>query len=232
MIRVVDGLYRLESGGFVNSYLIESGGDLTIVDTGHSRSAGKLLEEIKSNGFPFRDIGRIVLTHAHADHVGGVAALLERHPLKIYAHPKEIPILEGKAALKPFKGFKGFVMGVVHKRMMPWPPMHAVFPLEPDRPIRGMAQWQVLHTPGHTAGSLSLYNPAKQVLICGDVVSHRKGRLQLPDACYNGNAAVLRRSLEEIAQLDTDILCPGHGTVLRGGAFRYIEALLVRRRTR
>lgn len=231
MIRVIDGLYQMEAGGFVNSYLIEGSSDLTLVDSGHSRGAEKLIKELKENGYQPRDIGRVVLTHAHADHVGGVAALLERHPFKIYAHPKEIRVLQGQEAAKSFKGLKGFLMECIHEQILPWPPMEAVFPLEPQKPLRGLAHWQILHTPGHTPGGLSLFNPGKQVLICGDVIRNKKGRLSLPEACYNSNGTSLRRTIEELAKLDTDILCPGHGPVMRGGAFRYIEALSVRRRT-
>lgn len=227
----MDGLYRLESGGFVNSYLIEGVSDLTLVDSGHSRAARALLGELKDNGFQVRDIGRVVLTHTHADHVGGLAALLDRHPVKIFAHPKEIPILQGKQLAKPLKGIRGFISEFVQEHWFPWPPVEAVFPLEPGSPVRGLSQWQVLLTPGHTAGSVSLFNPAKQVLICGDSISNLRGRLQLPAACYNASNSALRRTIEELAKLDTDILCPGHGPVLRGGAFRYIEALQARRRS-
>jgi len=230
--RIIDGLYLLEASRYVNSYLIEGPSDLTLVDTGHSRSAEALIREIKGNGFFVRDIGRVIITHAHADHVGGAAALLERHPVKLFAHPKEIPILLGKELPRSGKGgITGFVMDFVNEHLLPWPAMEAVFPLEPGGAVRGMAQWQIMNTPGHTPGSISLFNPAKQVLICGDVIAHKRGRLELPPAAYNASNAALRRTVEELAKLDTDILCPGHGPVLRGGAFRYIEALVARRRT-
>lgn len=231
MIRIVDGLYMLESGGFVNAYLIEGSSDLTLVDSGHSRSARGLVAELKSNGFSVRDIGRVLVTHAHADHVGAIAHLLSLHPVKVYAHPEEIAVLQGRKTPYPFRGVKGFCMEFFHEQWLPWAPVDAVFPLEPSHPLRGMAHWQVIHAPGHTSGSLAFYNPAKQVLISGDAIVNRKGRLKMPEACTNYDQAVLKKTVQSLAALDTDILCPGHGRVLRGGAFRYIEALSARRRT-
>jgi len=230
MERIVDGLYRLESSKFVNSYLIEGGSDLTLIDTGHSRAAEKLIAELKSNGFSPKDIGRVVITHAHADHIGGVAALLERHPVKVYAHPEEIPVLNGIKPPAPFKGVKGFFADFAYEHLFPWEPVEAVFPIDAGKSIRGMAQWQVMHVPGHTTGSLAFFNPAKQVLICGDVLSVRGGKPRFPGSAYNGDAKHLRETVKTLAKLDTDILCPGHGSVLRGGAFRYIEALVSRGR--
>lgn len=228
MQRIAQGIFRLEAAGFVNAYLIEGGADLTLVDTGHSRAASALLAEIKGNGFDLKDIGRVVLTHAHADHVGGIAALLDHHHVRVYAHPREIPVLQGKAPMPRFRGMKGFLLREAHQRLLPWTPLKGVLPVEPGTPLRGIPQWQVLHTPGHTEGSLSLFHPVRQILICGDALSNRGGILHVPPDYLNQDAKALRRSLDSLARLDSDVLCCGHGPVVRGGAFRHIDAAIQR----
>ncbi|MEE8424296.1 MAG: MBL fold metallo-hydrolase, partial [Elusimicrobiota bacterium] len=60
MRRIAEGLYVLEDGGPANIYLIEGSSDLTLIDSGSSREAPRLLREIKDNGFSVNDIGRIV----------------------------------------------------------------------------------------------------------------------------------------------------------------------------
>lgn len=226
MIRVSDGVYQLQSCGFVNAYLIVGGQDLTLVDSGHSRCPERLEAELRDNGFLPRDVARVVLTHAHPAHVGGVAHLLKNHPVRVFAHPKELPVLRGKAPRPRRRGLAGLVAGAVFEEYYPWEPIDSVQPVEPGTPLRGIPQWQVLHTPGHTDGSLSLFHPARQILICGDVLSNRGGRLHAPAGYRNADKASLRSTLETLGKLDCDILCCGHGPVVRGGAFRFIEKVL------
>ncbi|MFH1726228.1 MAG: MBL fold metallo-hydrolase [Elusimicrobiota bacterium] len=229
MRRIAEGLYQLEAGGFVNAYLIVGSADLTLVDAGHSRSAGALAAELRDNAFDLRDIGRVVVTHAHADHVGGLRFLLGKHPIKVHAHPGDIPVLTGKAPARRLNGFKGFCLGFLHEHLLPWLPVEMVIPAEPGRPLRGIPQWQILHTPGHTVGSLSLFHPVKQILVCGDALSNRGGKLHLPEECFNEDPEALRLSVGKLSELDCDTLCCGHGPVLRGGAFRHIEAALAKK---
>lgn len=226
MIRIAERLHQLESGGFVNSYLIESGQDLTLVDTGHSRSGAALLRELKGNGFDPKRIGRAVLTHAHPDHAGGIGALKELRHIRVYVHPKELPVLEGKAPMPRPEGLAGAFLGMLGERLLPRPRSDAAFAVEPGTPVRGIPQWQILHTPGHTAGSISLFNPASQILLCGDVLSSRGGAPHAFWKGFNQDNAALRRSIGALSKMDVDILCCGHGPVVRGGAFRHIEAAL------
>ena len=229
MKRVIEGVYRLEAAGFVNVYLVVGGADLTLIDAGHSRSAEGLLTELRDNGFDFKDVARIIVTHAHADHAGGLHAFLEKRRIKVYAHPKTVPILTGKVPMPSARGVRGFCRDFLCEQLLPWKPIEAAVALETGTPLRGIPQWQVLQTPGHTEGSISLFHPAAQVLICGDVLSNRGGRLHAMAPVLHEDPKTLRVSIEGLSKLDVDILCCGHGPVLRGGAFRYIEAVLVRR---
>lgn len=228
MKRVSRGVYQLESAGFVNCYLLEGNMDLTLVDAGTANSAQALLGEIKDNGFKSKDIQRVVITHAHADHAGGLSALLKDHRFKVYAHPKDIPALTGKASPPGFKGLRGFVHGFFHEQFLRWEPIDVALPAERGGGIRGLAQWQVVELPGHTRGSIGLYHPAEQMLLCGDALTNREGKLRLPAAELNEDPEAAQQTLADLARMDCDLLCPGHGPVVRGGAFRHIEKLLPR----
>lgn len=227
MRRIAEGLYQLEAAGFVNAYLIQGASDLTLVDAGPARSAGALLEELRRNGFRLEDIGRVVLTHGHGDHSGGVIPFLRRRgAVKVYAHPLEIPSLTGKAPLPAPPGWAGRVAVRAQARLWPSEPLEVVVAAEPGMPIKGLGSWQVLHTPGHTDGGLSLFEPVRQILICGDIAVQRGGALRLPPAFLNRDPEALKASLKRAAGLDCDILCCGHGEALVGGAFRHIERLI------
>jgi glyoxylase-like metal-dependent hydrolase (beta-lactamase superfamily II) len=226
MKRIAEGIHLLESCGFVNAYLLEGAHDLTLVDAGPAKTADALVAELQDNGFSLKDVQRAVITHAHADHCGALSALMARHRFKVYAHPKDIPALTGKSPSPGFSGLKGFCLGFYHEQFLPWEPLEVALPVETGQPVRGLPQWQVLHLPGHTDGSVGLFHPTRQVLLCGDALSNRGGRLHLPAASYLKDAEAARGTLEALAKLDCDVLACGHGPLLRGGAFRFIGKLL------
>ncbi|MBI5243999.1 MAG: MBL fold metallo-hydrolase [Elusimicrobia bacterium] len=226
MKRIAEGIYALEACGFVNAYLLEGANDLTLVDAGPAKTADALVEELADNGFRLKDVQRAIVTHAHADHCGALSLLLAKHRFKVYAHPKDIPALTGKTAAKGFRGLKGFCLGFYHEQFLPWEPLEVALPVETGQPVRGLPQWQMIHMPGHTDGSLGLFHPGKQILICGDALSNRCNSLHLPESSYLTDPEAARRTLGELAKIDCDILCCGHGPLLRGGAFRFIGKLL------
>ncbi|MFA6092310.1 MAG: MBL fold metallo-hydrolase [Elusimicrobiota bacterium] len=220
MRRVADGLYQIDAAG-TNVYLIEGPADLTLVDAGPEAGVPALLADLQSNGFRPKDIQRVMITHAHAGHAGGLNLLLQDHRFKIYAHPFDIPALTGKKpSLETVRSrTKGFFKG------KPFSFVDVAMPVETGIGVRGLTQWQILHLPGHTAGSLGLFHPARQILICGDALANKAGTLSLPKAESPEDGEAALRTARMLAALDCDVLCCGHGPVLRGGAFRFIEKL-------
>ena len=195
------------------------------MDTGPADRIGALVDEVVGGGFGLDDLQRIVITHAHPDPSGGVAAMLRRKRVKVFAHPKEIPALEGKAAPARGQGLGGRLRALASRLMEKREPIISVVAASPREPIRGLPQWQVLHLPGHTPGSIGLFDPAHGVLLCGDALSNRGEKLRPADgqAADRGEAlATLRR----LAEVDVDVLCFGRGPVLRPRAWKSIEALL------
>lgn len=176
-------------------------------------------------GFALDDLQRIVVTHSHKDHAGGVAALLRRKRVKVYAHPAEIPILEGKGDPSLGGGWLGKLRALAASVFDKREPIISVVAASPREPIRGLPQWQVLHLPGHTAGSLGLFAPAHGTLLCGDALSYRGERLRPADGEAIDRAEALA-TVKRLAELDVDVLCFGRGPVLRPRAWKALEALL------
>lgn len=223
MRRLAEGVYRLESTGFVNAYLIVGDRDLTLVDAGPARRLPHLVAELKANGYSFNDVGRVVVTHAHADHAGGLRPLLDLRPVKVFAHPDEAPVLAKREPVPPLSGFLGGLLYGVFEAVLSRGPVDSTLPADSGTPVRGLPQWQVLHTPGHTPGSISLYEPVRQILLCGDALAVSGGKVRaVPDFLHHDPEAA-RRSVAMLAKMDVDILGCGHGEEVRGGAFRFIE---------
>ncbi|GGK03284.1 hydroxyacylglutathione hydrolase [Lentibacillus kapialis] len=141
----------------------------------------------------------ILLTHAHFDHIGGVDALRSYYNINVYLHDKEAEWLENPE----YNGSTSF-MG---SRIVTKPAEHN---LEKGRMAIGDITFEVIHTPGHSPGSVSFIFHDQQFVISGDVLFNRGiGRTDLP----GGNMNVLEQSIREtLYQLpDSYTVYPGHG---------------------
>ena len=142
----------------------------------------------------------IVNTHGHFDHVVGNAQLRELAPdAALYLHPADLPLLRGASEQGGFFGL----------RVPPSPEPDHFFEEGVSVTLAGQ-EWQVLHVPGHSPGSVCLYSTG--VLIGGDVLFRGSiGRTDLPE----GDHDLLLQGLHEkiLALPDETIVYPGHGAI-------------------
>ncbi|HEX7022247.1 MAG TPA: MBL fold metallo-hydrolase [Trueperaceae bacterium] len=165
-----------------NSYLIEDGGVGVLVDPGSPRTAEALPDVLARAGV--RLLKAVLLTHTHSDHIAGLAAVLRAHDAKAYAHPLELPALEG---VQPLALQDGRVLTV------------------------GDVSVRALHTPGHSPGSLSFYLPDANTVLVGDLLAGRGSTwVGLPE----GNVGQYLASLDRLAALALERIGPGHGPLI------------------
>jgi len=151
---------------FVYSYLIY-GETITLIDTGVAGCERQIFEYIRSTGRDPSEIALIVLTHSHPDHIGAARAIREATGCSIAAHPAErawIEDVELQNRERPVPGFATLVGGPVQVD-------HELVDgdsIEPDETRAG--EMQVFHTPGHSAGSISLFMHSEGALFSGDAV--------------------------------------------------------------
>lgn len=173
-----------------NCYLLEEDGQCAIVDPGEE--AGRIVAEVSRLGLqPLA----IWLTHAHFDHLGAVARLVERLDLPVFLH---VEALEGYQTAPQSAARWGIDLDPL--------PEPAGFLLEGQRLQLG---YEVLYLPGHAPGHLGFYRAASGDLVSGDVLFREGiGRYDLPGS----NFEVLRRSLQQVMQLPPATrVYPGHG---------------------
>ena len=103
MIELAPGVHALGhgAGGHVRAFLIDHGGELTLVDTLFEGDARLVLEAIHALGRTPSDLKRIAITHGHRSHLGGVAALKRASGATVYAHPWEADIVGGERRAQP-----------------------------------------------------------------------------------------------------------------------------------
>ena len=230
MREVISNIYLLEGLRVANVYLLVSGDDLTLVDSGLSSDADKIITQLQGEGFAPSRLRYIVLTHAHGDHVGSAPALAQRTGAQILAHQDEIPYIEGTLSLPAASLFQRITNYFSTRFMSGKLPCKVDQPLEDGDMIATLGGLQVIHMPGHTPGSISLYQPEQRLLFCGDTLFHGspatgRGDLQFPIPMATIDSAQARESVRKLTSLPLDILCPGHGEPIMQNAGERIQAL-------
>ncbi|MGI8624786.1 MAG: MBL fold metallo-hydrolase [Solirubrobacteraceae bacterium] len=224
--RVVDGL--------VNWYIVEDGDEIAIVDAGWPRSWPEVQSALSSLGRKPADIGTVLLTHGHPDHLGAAERIRRETGAKVWAFTGEVDRVRGKAkGSSPFAlvpsllptlvkpSATAFVLRATARGFMTPTWVEVVEPFGADAPLDLPGRPTVLLTPGHTQGHVSFLFGDRGTLITGDafatldVLSRATGPRLLPDA-VNGDPARTRESLDVLGAVDADLLLPGHGEPYRG----------------
>jgi glyoxylase-like metal-dependent hydrolase (beta-lactamase superfamily II) len=151
---------------FVYCYVV-CGETIALIDTGVAGCETLIFDAIRSAGRDPSEISEIILTHSHPDHIGAACVIQEATGCCIAAHPAErewIEDVERQGRERPVPGFDSLVSGPVQvdRELVDGDP------IQPDE-TRGL-DMKVIHTPGHSPGSISLFMPGKGVLFSGDAI--------------------------------------------------------------
>ena len=192
-------------------------GQAILVDTGLQGSLLPITGGLKDLGLTLDHIDTAVITHAHPDHCGGLAELVEGTQVKVAAHRLDADIISGtKTAPNPLQNefFARMAEPVLPKLMGRFVPVD--LPLEDGDAIPFGTEVRVVHLPGHTDGSIGLHLPAKRVIIVGDALQYKFSRkLTPPSHRVTQDSEVALRSLEKLLDLDFDIICFSHFPPMR-----------------
>jgi glyoxylase-like metal-dependent hydrolase (beta-lactamase superfamily II) len=220
MKEVVSGLYQFSNGG-INAFLIDGDDDgLTLIDSGYPKHAEALIEGIHSIGREQSDLTNILITHAHADHLGS-AKRLSGGTTPISLHPADGDIARAGVYQLTMKPGPGVLNGVLFRLLMRKKPSE--FPaFEPDIDLKDgdvidvAGGIEVVHTPGHTAGHVALlWKRDRGLLFVGDAAGNLMGLNYMfgYDDVREGKA-----SLAKLAGLDFEAAVFGHGKPILSGA--------------
>jgi glyoxylase-like metal-dependent hydrolase (beta-lactamase superfamily II) len=212
MTEILKGVHYVD-GSNANSYLVEEcDGTLTLIDAGMQANGRRILEFITSklNRTP-SDVKTIVITHCHVDHVRGVAALKAATGGSVGVHELDADFVSGKSPYPSPRGAMGFVFRVMS-------PVFRTTPVEPELRLKEgdvVGRLTVLHTPGHTPGSISLFDNEDKLLFVGDTARFRKGKLEGPPRQFTPRMDQAKASIERLSTLDFEVMLSGHGEPLK-----------------
>jgi glyoxylase-like metal-dependent hydrolase (beta-lactamase superfamily II) len=166
---------------YVSAYLLVRGKEVAIVDLGMPGYRDSIEEGLKAAGQSWAAVKHVILTHQHDDHVGGLSEVSKVVKASFYAGLLDVDSIVPNAGLKPVK--QG----------------DEVFGL------------QIIDTPGHTYGHISVFDPSNGVLVSGDALRTNSGSLTGSDPQYTANAGMAARSVKKLATMNIKAILPGHG---------------------
>ena len=182
--------------GFVSAYLLVRGGEAALVDTGVGGSEGAIGASLTGLGLGWDALAHLILTHHHNDHQGSAAAVLASAPQAVvYAGTEDVA------------------------RIVVGPPVTAV------ADGATVFDLQIVATPGHTPGSISVLDPVGGVLVVGDAMGTNDGRPTLPGAQFSDDMDVARQSIVKLGGLTFETLLVGHGDPITSGASGLVAEL-------
>lgn len=198
----------------VSVWLLRTAEGWTLIDTGPPETADQLVSAI------VRATGgqgplRVLLTHAHYDHAGGLAALREAWSPPVLCHKDEAPFVIGQGDYRRLPANSlAFRLGRLFMKTAAYG-VPVARDLERGQPADGMA---VIHLPGHTPGQVGFLHPEDHAMICGDAVFNLGGSLGPPLSLSTPDPEAARASMRRLGDLDYRHLLPSHGPpILRHG---------------
>lgn len=224
MQQVAPGIKRL-THGISNFYLVEEGGKMILIDAGGSGDWGFLLEAVSSSGRTLNDLEAVLLTHAHSDHTGFAERVRSTAHTPVWVHEADSRIAKGAKPGKAERGVGAYlryfeawrtVFGLLAHGGTKIVPILEVSDFADGQFIDVAAHPQVVHLPGHTAGSSALVLDQRRVLFTGDALVTRNpltGRVgpQIMPRALNQSSQRALESLTRLENLRADLILPGHG---------------------
>jgi glyoxylase-like metal-dependent hydrolase (beta-lactamase superfamily II) len=181
--------------GFVAAYVVVRGREAAVVDTGTPGSAAAIGESLSSAGRSWSAVRQVVLTHYHDDHAGGLADVMRQATGATgYAGEADITRIDRPRPLE-VAADGGEIFGL-----------------------------QVVATPGHTAGHVSLFDPATGVLVAGDALTDNAG-LAGSNPQFTADEGQARESVRKLAALPVRTIYVGHGAPVVDGAAAALRQL-------
>jgi len=217
-MQLVNGIHSIDRVRGANSYLVITGENAAVVDAGMPGNERRIIDYASSVGVDAKRLRYVILTHPDIDHSGSVAKLKSLTGAKVVIHEADAPRLAGEAKLKEVKGPMGALLGVMGAFMRFEPVKPDVLVKDSDR----ILDLTVIHTPGHTAGSISLYREDEAIFVGDAMRTDSRGAPHMPSVSMTADMKTARESVRKISTFQYKALLPGHGSPITQDASRII----------
>lgn len=208
-IAIAPGVHQIRALGARITVLKASDG-VVIVDAGSRGSLHVIAAGLKALRVEPDRVRLIALTHCHPDHAGGLAELVDYTAAPVAIHKSEAGIVRGDEPAPSFLRRQALQNAHPFFSMLSSRPVAVRYPLEDGDCLPEIEGVRVVHTPGHTEGSICLYVETAKVLIVGDALQFRFGKLLAPSWLFTRNPELARTSLAKLLDVEFTTLCFSH----------------------
>jgi glyoxylase-like metal-dependent hydrolase (beta-lactamase superfamily II) len=207
----------------VNSFaFVADDGQVTLVDAGTKRAPKRIIAGLEHLGAGAGDVTRVIATHAHPDHVGGLNGLRGRTGALVAVHERDAAyVREGKGPVLDRSTMGGRAL----RRNRGATPVQVDEELTDDHIIDATGL-RVLHTPGHTPGHIALLHEPSGVLVTGDAIWNMRGRMTWPFKMFCTDVTMTRQTAALLGDVDYSVAAFSHGPEIRDGAREAVRGFL------
>jgi glyoxylase-like metal-dependent hydrolase (beta-lactamase superfamily II) len=217
-LEILPNIHRVD-GVNANVYLLLDENELMLIDTGMPGSARRIIDYVNRINRKPSEITTIVLTHCHVDHIGSAEQLKELTNAKVAVHQEDAQFVSGEKAQPSPRG----ALGILFKALSPF---FKPKPVRPDIVLNDgdiVGKLVVVHTPGHTPGSISLYDSERKLIFVGDTMRYADGKIGGPSKRFTPDMNSAVQSIAKISQLEFDTMLGGHGDALKPNASHAVK---------
>ena len=226
-IRVVKGVFQIRALGSRVTALIGKDRAL-LIDAGMKGSENLILSGLDELGVSADMLSGVIVTHYHPDHAGGVQELVYERNIPVMAHRLDSQFLKGaEEQPNPFQRrlMARLAAPLMERVNASTTPIDTE--LEDGDTVPFDFPVQIVHTPGHTPGSIAIFLPDQKVVIVGDALQYRLGRkLTPPAAAVTQDPERAMESLRKLVRLDFHTICFSHFPPFHGAARAALRQML------
>lgn len=230
VINITENVFQITLPN-VNVFLIVHPVGLILIDTGPKGSKDSIFEGIRQIGKQPEDLKAIILTHAHYDHAGGLAAILETVQVPVYTSALCAEMIKKGIAFKTSSKVVAFLLKLVTLSGRIQSTYINIQEVKSSIIIVSEGDWipdesglQVYNAPGHTAEQLALFYPVKEALLFAADCAENTKKLKLKPVIAYQSVKINRQTLKKLSALPFKIVVFGHGEAVSKEKFEEMFA--------
>ncbi|MCD1293584.1 MBL fold metallo-hydrolase [Methanocella sp. CWC-04] len=224
MVELIPDVHLVDGSVGCNTYFLVDEDGITLIDTGLRGNVAKIYASLSRIGYGPESIKRIIVTHAHLDHINCLARLREDSNARIMVSEKDAGIVSGKEPLKTPNGIVGMMFGVI-KTYYKYKPVPVDVVLKDGDELNILGGLQVILLEGHEPGNIGLYCPSRKLLVSSDSIRVSEDKLMGPHPGFTPDMKAAIDSIRKISLLEFDIMLPGHGPPVLSNASKKVREL-------